>query len=228
MSTIAIIPAREGSKRVPGKNVALFKGKPMITHTIEQAIEATFFDRILVSTDDENIRKIVSDYPVELCGRSKDLATDKAPLLDVIRDLIRRLPLDSDIIIGLLLVTAPLRTVDDLRAAYELFMNSDKHDAVVSVCVDENPVDLSWRLRGKKLVPVFPDTYRLNISKKNRETTYHFNDALIFDTAMNFLKSKRNLFGDTPIPYIMPIERSVYIDYGFQLKIIQALEKEEE
>jgi len=227
METIALIPARGGSKRVPDKNLALFNGKPLVEHTVEQAIQADIFDNIIVSTDDQRIESIVSNHPVKIFNRSSELASDNAILLDVIRDVIQQLSLDNNSMLGLLLVTAPLRNVEDIRKAYRLFEESNKQNALVSVCKDTNPLHLSWRINENILEPVFPDFYKVNVSKKNREVTYFFNDALIFDTTKNFMKHNRNLFGDTPIPYVMPLERSVYIDYEFQLKMIQAITTKE-
>ena len=221
MDTIAFIPARRGSKRVPEKNMALFKGKPLVSHTIEQAIEADIFGNVLVSTDDERIIEIASDYDVEILPRSPNLSGDDATLLNVIRDAVVRKEVGHGTCLGLLLVTAPLRTVDDLKHAYELFVSSDREHAVVSICQDINRLELAWMLQDEHLVPVFPDAYKSNIGKHTRKTTYHFNDACVFDLAGNFLREGRNLFGETPIPYVMPHERSIFVDYMFQLKMIQ-------
>lgn len=227
METIAFVPARGGSKRVVDKNLALFKGKPLVVHTVEQAIKANLFDRIIVSTDDDRIADAISDYPVQMLHRNRDLSSDKALLLDVIRDAIYQQLLEDPTVIGLLLVTAPLRRVEDIQEAYRLFIRSDQENAVVSVSKDTNPIHLSWRITGECLEPVFPDIYKLNVSKKEREFTYSFNDALIYDTCKNFLKGDRNLFGDSPLPYIMPPERSVCIDWEYQLKMVQALTSKE-
>lgn len=221
--TIAIIPARGESKRVPAKNLASFKGKPLVAHTIEQALGSNIFRRILVSTDEKRIMDVASKYPVEILQRNPDLSHDDATLLDVIRDVITRKGIRHDTCIGLLLVTAPLRTIADLKGAYNLFVQSDKRQAVVTVCLDINRIDLSWYVSDGHLVPVFPERYALNIGKQARGKTYHFNDACIFDLAGNFLKDGRNLFGEDPLPYIMPHERSIFVDYRFQLKIIQMI-----
>jgi CMP-N-acetylneuraminic acid synthetase len=227
MQTIAFIPARGGSTRVVDKNLAAFKGKPLVAHTVEQAIEAAIFDRIIVSTDDERISDAVSGYPVQILGRGPDLSSNKAILLDVIRDAIQQLELNASTVIGLLLVTAPLRRVKDIQDAHRRFIDSNQQNAVVSVCEDINPIHLSWRISGECLEPVFPDIYKLNVSKRDREFTYSFNDAVIYDTCMNFQKGDRNLFGDNPLPHIMPPERSICIDWGYQLKMVQAISSEE-
>jgi CMP-N-acetylneuraminic acid synthetase len=218
---VAVIPARGGSKRIPEKNLALFRGKPLIAHTIEQALESGVFDQVFVSTDDDRIMKVASGYAVEILARSPELASDKATLLNVIREVIARKGIEPETCVGLLLVTAPLRTVEDVTAACELFRRSDRKQAVVSVCSHVNPIDLSWTLTGGCLTPFLPEAYRRNIGKQERERTYHFNDACVFDLAQNFLREGRNLFGDKPLPYLMPYERSIFIDIPFQLKLVQ-------
>jgi len=221
LQTVAVLPARRGSKRVPEKNLALFRGKPLIAHTVEQALESGIFDHVFVSTDDEKIMKVASDYAVEILARRPELSNDKATLLNVIRDVISMKGIDPGACVGLLLVTAPLRSVEDVRAAYDLFLKSDRKQAVVSVCPHVNPIDLSWTLTGERLTPFLPEAYRRNIGKQEREKTYHFNDACVFDLAENFLREGRNLFGERPLPYIMPYERSIFIDTPFQLKLVQ-------
>ena len=228
METIAIIPARKGSKRVPGKNTSLFKGRSLIANTIEQSLVAGVFDKIFISTDDEKVVNIAKDYNVEVLIRGDDLASDNATLLDVTRDIIVQKNIRPEVCIGLLLVTVPLRAVEDIKNAYDLFLKSNRKQAVISVCSYINPIDLAWSIRDDYLQPVFPEKYKKNISKHFREHSYYFNDACVFDLADNFLRKNRNLFGNNPLPYIMPHERSLFIDYDFQLKLIQLLGKNQE
>ena len=85
MSTVAIIPARGGSKRIPGKNIKRFAGHPMISHTICAAQEAQLFDRIIVSTDDDEIMAIAKEYGAEVpFRRPAELANDFATTGEVV------------------------------------------------------------------------------------------------------------------------------------------------
>ena len=221
--TIAIIPARKGSKRVPGKNKLLFNGKSLVQNTIEQALESKIFKKIILSSDDDEILSQGKIYDVILLERKASLSGDDTTLLDVIKDAISHESIPSQSCIGLLLVTAPLRVTSDIKNAYDLYKNSSHKHSVVSVCSNINPIDLSWKMDGEYLQPAFPDSYKLNIPKHNRELTFFFNDACIFDSAKNFLSEGRNLFGERPIPYNMPQERSLFIDYNFQLELIHLL-----
>lgn len=222
--TVAIIPARAGSKRCPKKNIALFKGKTMVAHTIEQALDAKIFDRVIVSSDDQGILDIAQAYAVETELRDPSLATDNAPLIDFIRNLIQKYKIGEDDIVSLLLVTGPLREVYDIKNAYELFLKSDKTESVVSVVENENPIEMNWRLIDGHLHPVLQPKSKTT-RKQDFEKSFRYNDAVIFDLANNFLNPDRTLFGKAPVPYIMPPERSINIDYEFQLKLVQLMGK---
>ena len=218
---IAIIPARAGSKRCPNKNTALFKGKTMVAHTIEQALESNIFDRIIFSSDDTHALEIAKQYEVTIDNRDSALARDDAPLIDLLRYLISKYNLDGENVVGLLLVTGPLRSVEDINRALELFLETDQAESVVSVTVNENPVEMSWRKVGGHLQPLFSDNKTTR--KQDFEETFRYNDAVIFDLAKNFMNPDRNLYGKAPVPYIMPPERSINIDYEFQLKLAQLI-----
>jgi len=219
--TIAIIPARQGSKRCPDKNVSLFKGKTMTAHTIEQALESRMFDRIIVSSDDPKVIEIARQYIVEIDNRDALLATDNAPLIDLIRNLIVKYSLNEESIICLLLVTGPLREIEDISNALDLFLSTNRKESVVSVTVNENPIEMSWRMEDGRLRLLFSES--ITTRKQDFKETYRYNDAVIFDLAKNFMDSERNLFGKEPVPYIMPPERSINIDYEFQLKLVQMM-----
>lgn len=221
--TIAIIPARGGSKRCAGKNVAMFKGRPLIAHTIEQAEHSRVFDKIIVSTDDPKVISIAVQYDVQLDNREENLADDVSTVLDVIRNLILKYNIDHGSILGLLQVTAPLREIEDIIESYNLFCSSGKNNSVVSVTQNEFPIELSWKIENDQLKPFFEGSENKSARKQDYTPTYRWNDAVIFDLAGNFMNQNRNLFGNSSIPYIMPPERSINIDYEFQLKLVQLI-----
>jgi CMP-N-acetylneuraminic acid synthetase len=221
---ICFIPARNSSTRLKRKNIAPFRGGNLITHTIEQAIESKIFDRIILSSNDNDFLNIGKSYKIETHFRS-----DKQDqIIGVMRDAIPELNIDLDSTIGLLLVTCPLRNVGDIIIAHEIFESSERHHCVVSVKQHENPIQMAWKTdEGGHLIPVMPDEYYRSTRKQDHYETFCYNDAIIFDTAKKFMVPSRNLFGDDPIPYLMPWERSIAIDYEFQLKITQCLGEED-
>lgn len=221
--TVAVIPARGGSKRCPDKNVAMFRGKTLTAHTIEQAEQAEIFDRIIVSSDDPKVIKIASQYEVDIENRQPELATDAAKVIDVLRNIIVKYSFDQGSTIALLQVTAPLRQVRDILNAYYMFIAWGKRHPVVSVTRNESPVELAWRIENEHLRPYFGEATGHSTRKQDYKSSYRWNDAVIFDLAENFLNPDRNLFGPFPLPYEMPPERSINIDYSFQLKLVQLI-----
>ena len=115
---IAIIPARGGSKRIPRKNIKEFYGKPMIAWSIEAAKEADLFDRIIVSTDDEEIAKVAQKWGAEVpFNRPAELADDYSGILEVVAHAIQCM-LDQNCNINevcCIFATAPFVDLDDLR-----------------------------------------------------------------------------------------------------------------
>ena len=118
MTTIAIIPARGGSKRIPGKNIKPFLGKPIIAYSIETAIKSGLFDRIIVSTDCEKIKAVAEFHGAEVpFMRPADLADDHTGVMDVLRHTITQLG-DNIKYACLIYTTAPMLTADKLAEGY--------------------------------------------------------------------------------------------------------------
>ncbi len=92
MKSVAIIPARGGSKRIPRKNIRLFCGKPIISYSIETALESSLFDQVLVSTDDEEIATVSRQYGATVNElRPPEISDDVTGVLDVVSHEIKQL-----------------------------------------------------------------------------------------------------------------------------------------
>jgi len=126
---LGIIPARWGSKRVPHKNIKLFKGKPLIYYTINAAHKSKCLDELFVSTDSEEIAKISIRYGAKVINRPSQYAQDHSPSIDVVRHAL--LYEKADIVV-LLQPTSPLRTAEDIDAAINLFLK-EKPESLISV-----------------------------------------------------------------------------------------------
>ena len=103
---LGITPARGGSKGIPGKNIKVLSGKPLIAWTIEAAKESKMIDRYVVSTEDEEIAATSREYGVDVIERPPELATDEATTLSVLQHAVEKIPCDS---IVLLQATSPIR-----------------------------------------------------------------------------------------------------------------------
>ena len=152
MKNLAIIPARGGSKRIPRKNIKDFLGKPIISYSIDSAIDAALFDTVLVSTDDTEIAEIATQYGAEVPFlRSKKNSDDFATTLDVVREVvedyrIRETSFDN---ICVIYPTAPFITKERIIEGYK---NLDHGNASIPVTEFSYPVWRSFRLSKSKTI----------------------------------------------------------------------------
>ena len=208
---IAIIPARGGSKGLPGKNIRPLNGKPLIAYAVEAALKAKHIDRVIVSTDDEEIAKVAVQYGAELpFMRPAELATDTAMAVDNYIYTIGRLEKESGTAIDSFVViqpTSPLRIAEDIDNAVELFQSKDA-DSVVSYCKEDHPITWHKYLDEEgRFVNLF------EVSLKNRQdlrVSYYPNGAVyVFKTS---IIRERKYFTDKSYAYVMPKSRSVDVD----------------
>ncbi|QIE47911.1 acylneuraminate cytidylyltransferase family protein (plasmid) [Pseudohalocynthiibacter aestuariivivens] len=120
MDLVAVIPARGGSKRLPGKNIRPLGGLPLIAWTIRAAIEASIFDEIVVTTDDSGISACAQDAGARVIDRPAVLASDTACSADVVRHAIDLLKLPDAASFMLMQPTSPFRTAEHMREALAL------------------------------------------------------------------------------------------------------------
>src|SRR3989344_8957535 len=129
MKSLCVIPARGSSKRFPRKNVALFSGKPMLAFTIEAAKESGLFERVCVSSEDEEILSIAAQFGAEPLKRPMELATDTSTVCDVCVSLLAH---DAPDVFAVLQPTNPLLLPQHIRDAFGIF-ESKSADVVMSV-----------------------------------------------------------------------------------------------
>ena len=143
MRNIAVIPARSGSKGLPDKNIREINGKPLLAYTIEAALDSGCFDIVHVSTDSEKYADIAREYGADVPFlRSAELASDTANTWDAVREALSRYADMGKTFETVMLMqpTTPLRTGEDVRAAYRL-MQEKKARSVIAVCeVDHSPL----------------------------------------------------------------------------------------
>lgn len=208
---IAIIPARGGSKGLPGKNIRPLLGKPLIAYTIECARNARSIDRVVVSTDDPKIADVARSFGGEVPFlRPAALATDTAQAVDNYIYTVERLSRESNSAIDsfvVLLPTAPLRISDDIDRAVELFLAKNA-DSVVSYTPESHPIRWHRYLDDDgSFVNIFNDTLA---NRQDLRTSYYPNGAIyVFRTS---LIQRRRYYSDRSYAYIMPNSRSVDID----------------
>jgi N-acylneuraminate cytidylyltransferase/CMP-N,N'-diacetyllegionaminic acid synthase len=221
---LAIIPARGGSKGLPGKNIKSLYGKPLIAWTIEEAKKSNYIDKILVSSDDKEIIEIAKKYRAEVpFVRPKELASNTAKGIDVIKHAINYFKEEFKIII-LLQPTSPLRTVKDIEKAFNEF-EREKVKAVVSVCELEHPLQWTGTLPANLNMKNFIRNSIKNTNRQELEIYYRLNGA-IYISEINYLKENNGFLGSETYAFLMNRENSVDIDDIIDFKLAEILLKE--
>lgn len=224
MNILYIIPARGGSKGLPGKNIKLLAGKPMIAYSIEAALKSKYQGTVFVSTDDTAIADAAKQFGAQVpLLRPAELATDSASTTDVIihsLNYYKQQQLIFDLIV-VLQPTSPLRTSADIDAAIDALI-SKQAEAIVSVCENEHHPLWSNTLPDNGSMAQF---IREDIKGKNRQQLpvhYRLNGAIYVSFVEAFLKNKGFVHSGT-YAYIMPTERSVDVDHLIDFKLAELL-----
>lgn len=223
LGTLAIIPARGGSRGIPRKNVRLLCGKPLIAYTIETALSSQLIDRVIVSTEDEEIAEFSKEYGVEVIKRPSELALDDTPSLPVYQHTIRYLEKTEDYhpeIIVILQPTSPLRIVEDIDMAIKEFLEA-KYDSVVSVCEVEHPPQWMYTLAGNRLKPVIKDVENVT-RRQDAPKVYRLNGA-VYVMSRDIIMKENRVLGRNTRAHIMPLERSIDIDTELDFELADLL-----
>jgi len=217
LETVAIIPARGGSKRIPKKNIVPLAGKPLLAYAIESARASKYVGEILVSTDDPEIADVAREYGATVPWlRPARLAEDDTPSLDVVLHAVGWIleQWESASAYGLLLEpTAPLRTAEQIDAAVELLRDSDA-DAVVSVSEVPhvlNPEELLVIEEGRLAAYAAGrtlDDRRL----RGRQRPVYVQNGLVYAFRLRGLLEKESLYGETTLPLVVDWDYFLDID----------------
>jgi len=214
---IAIITARGGSKGLPRKNVLDLCGKPLIAHTIESAINSNIFHKIIVSTDDKEIKEVSIKYGADVIDRPKELATDTASSLDVIEH-----SLSSLIELGenythfvLLQPTSPLRNEIHIKDSWTTYLDTNANSLVSVVEVEHPPQKMLIQNKSGDILPL-TKWEDLTKPRQQLENAYQPNGAIYISKIKNFLLNK-NIFEKPLKIFKMDIDSSIDIDSSFDL-----------
>lgn len=218
MSSLIVIPARGGSKRLPHKNILMLHGKPLISWTIEAALSSNVSEKIVVTSDDDEILKIAISYGVIAHKRDSSLASDTAKTIDVVLDCISMYGNGVGNVL-LLQPTSPLRTGEDIAAAMALYEYA-AHETVVSVCEVEHPLEWSGKINteGKFFGVDFHSVKR----SQDLEKSYRINGA-IYIFPKTLLMENKTFYSNSVFAYVMPQARSIDIDTWLDFKICEYL-----
>lgn len=208
--SICIIPARGGSKRIPRKNIRDFCGLPMIAWSIQAAKESGCFERIVVSTDDEEIAETAERYGAEApFRRSKVLADDHTPTVPVIADAIERLNVVAQTPVCCLYATAPFVTPDDLRAGL-IRLEETGAPFVLSVTTYAFPIQRALRRNSAGEVEMF-DPGQMQTRSQDLEEAWHDAGQFYWGRAESWANIQ-GIFGQCTQSLVLPRYRVQDID----------------
>ncbi|KAA9406607.1 cytidylyltransferase domain-containing protein [Haloarcula sp. KBTZ06] len=225
----AVIPARGGSKRIPKKNIKEVAGKPLIAHTVEQANEATTIDRVIVSTDDEEIASVAREYGGEIPFiRPARLATDETPGPPVIQHALNWIEKQQEppTVVVKLQATSPLRRVDDIDQAVRKLQNDEAAKSVISVTEFEQPPFWAVEPDDDGYLHTYFDRDVLwtdDIPRSQDLPALRCPNGAIFAARRNAFIKHESFYTDATVPFEMPRDRSIDIDEPIDLEIVRTL-----
>lgn len=221
MKKLCIIPARGGSKRLPRKNIKLLNGKPLVFYTIDATIKSNIFDKVIFTSDDDEILKTVSDnYSttiLEVIKRPDSLTTDTSKVIDTVLYF-----LDEEYNqTWLTLPTSPMKTPQDFISASNLLNKED--DAVISYTEMEFPPTLGLVIKNNNIIEDYDQTQpwqKGNSRSQDHPTVYRPNGA-IYGAWTSKLKRNKNYYIGQTKGHFMSRDRSIDIDTQFEFDLAE-------
>lgn len=221
-TVLAIIPARGGSKGVPKKNIRMAAGKPLIAWTIEEAKRSKYIDRLILSSDNDEIIQVAREYGCEIpFVRPAELARDDTPGMAPVLHALEVIPRYDYVV--LLQPTSPLRVAEDIDGCLES-CDRARANACVSVTeAEESPFLMYFIDEAHKMSPVLgsPNKYH---RRQDMPPAYRVNGA-VYTARTEWLLKSENFIGPGTIAYPMPRQRSLDIDNEWDLETFEAMKR---
>ncbi len=225
-TVVGIVPARGGSKGLPRKNVLDLSGKPLIAWSIERAVSSKYLDKVIVSTDDNEIAAIAKQYGAEVPFlRPDELAGDTTPMIDVVGHAITYYEKENAEFdyVALLEPTSPLRKENDIdNAIVQLINHENDADGLVSV----GEVHLEHPSIMKKIKDEYIAPFEIsdkNISRRQELEKVYFPYGVIYLVKTEMLIKHRTFYQDRTIPYFIERWQNYEVDDIYDFKCIEAV-----
>lgn len=209
---LAIIPARGGSKRIPKKNIKLFAGRPIIAYSIMAALESESFDRVIVSTDDREIREIAKRYGAEVPFlRPQELSDDHSGTTPVIIHAIQHMLKIGHCVdeVCCIYPTAPMIASDDIQKGLELLIK-EKPKFVFSATSYPFPIQRAFRINNKQNAELlWPENHF--VRSQDLIDTFHDAGQFYWGSSKAWI-NQTNMYDDGAMPLLIPRHRAQDID----------------
>lgn len=226
---MCVIPARSGSKGLPGKNIKNFAGKPLIAHSIDIALNChPVIDRVVVSTDCERIRDLALEHGAEVPFlRPPDLATDESHTIDVIKDLLSKLSSLEDYNpdwILLLQPTSPIRDIKDLLEPIKIAKQGECSSVIGVKEISGAEIKKYMTSNAGRLVPKFSTKHPEKLRRQDQTEALFSPNGSIYLTQSKNIKAT-SFYGDQPVKFVMPKHKSIDIDDLFDFMVAEFIFK---
>jgi len=212
---LAVIPARGGSKGLPGKNIRAFCGKPLINWTIEQGMACNYIDKVLVSTDSEEIASIAVQAGANAPFlRPLELANDTASSLDVLLHAVDFLQSagESFHYIVMLEPTSPLRDVSDIEGSLELLVNKVGVESVVGVAKAEGTHPSFLFTVQEGLMSPMLGEQPTGLRRQDLEKDYYYLEGSVYVSSIEALKINKGFYHASTAPWVVDRYKAIEID----------------
>lgn len=228
---VAVIPARGGSKGLPGKNIRMLQGKPLIAYTIEAANATPSLARIILTTDSPQIAEIGKRWGLDApFVRPAELARDTTHTPPVIEHAVRYLETQERMTVDLVVTlqpTSPFRTAAHVTAAIEQLVTHPELDSVVSVTQVAFPPCWMLRLEGERLVPLIRDGVDYSLKERQELPVLYQPNGAVYVTRRALLKERGLLFsafgGGATGAVVMDARSSLDIDNELDFAMAKAV-----
>ena len=233
-NVVAIIPARGGSKGLPKKNVLPLAGKPLLAYTVEAARLAETLDRVLLSTDSEEIAGLGKQFGVEVPFlRPGELATDTAHTPPAIEHAISFLEKQEEYPVDIVVTlqpTSPLRQPQHIDQVVRLLQENPEMDSVITVSEVDLPPFWLFRLDGRQLRPFVDDGVDYSLKERQEMDRIYRPNGAVYATRRSLLKEQGRIYaafcgGNTGYVLMDPIS-SLEIDTRIDFMVIEEVLKE--
>jgi len=211
---LGIVPARAGSKGVPGKNISLLAGRPLLDYTVRAAHESGVIDRLILSTDSEEIADIGRTCGLEVPFlRPADLAADDSPMLSVVEHALKTLERSGwhPQVIIVLQPTSPLRRPDHISDAVRLLRdtNADSVASVIELPLHMSP-DYVMKINEGHLKPFL--AHGSKITRRQDARLAYVRDGTVYAFWRRTIVEQHSLYGQDCKPLVLPSSESITID----------------
>lgn len=213
-NVLGIIPARSGSKGIPNKNLRQLAGKPLLAYTAEAAREANVFDRLVLTTDSEEIAALGRSLGLETPSlRPKELAADDTPMLPVLQHTVHFLEVEGwqPQIVVLLQPSSPLRKAEHIVNAVKMLRNGNC-DSVVSVVEIPHVFAPQKALRLEDGLLRFWSSDAGKITRRQQLESAYAREGTVYAVWRNVLMAGDSIYGDKCLPLVLQNEESLNLD----------------